>query len=480
MTQATEKETDKVIPGPLKPPYQSAPWEHPFPDYPILSTEDALEKLANKKWEDRTILRKTIKDLRPIIEHWVETNPDIKEFPQVLFDEVVVHSADLRGLKVPFALHFQGAYFLNGLDLGGCELNTLSISGHYLCGNLGLVSVKGWPNVSLSNIQIDAVYIYDSEISHVSADALYVADSITLAASEVRSHFTMRLNTQIKRILWLDRLKIRSLRVQDSNIEYLIRIRDVEFSNSIEFENSKLLCDLETESSNCKDLKIQRCECAGTLDFRNLDFRGLEVAGSRLTGRVLLKLEQLKKQEKTWFKRLVSSSWDSPSRLNSEQMNSSEALHIAAEELFVMRENFRRIPSMSPQEDFCAYRLMETHRKLQKNLFSKFLLYLDRILFGFMLLPSRVIRTVIATIAVFAAIYRFWPYGALVLNDTSPEKTRDILDVLYFSVITFTTVGYGDIHPAGSMRIFTMLEASLGVFLMAIFTLTVGRKLLRW
>ncbi|MFA5157177.1 MAG: potassium channel family protein [Candidatus Omnitrophota bacterium] len=53
------------------------------------------------------------------------------------------------------------------------------------------------------------------------------------------------------------------------------------------------------------------------------------------------------------------------------------------------------------------------------------------------------------------------------------------LQSLYFSFVTFTTVGYGDITPVGLNQFFAVTEAFLGVFLMSIFIVALSRKYLR-
>jgi hypothetical protein len=51
------------------------------------------------------------------------------------------------------------------------------------------------------------------------------------------------------------------------------------------------------------------------------------------------------------------------------------------------------------------------------------------------------------------------------------------LNCLYFSVVTFTTLGYGDFQPAvGLSRFFASLEAIIGAFTMALFAYTLARK----
>ena len=51
------------------------------------------------------------------------------------------------------------------------------------------------------------------------------------------------------------------------------------------------------------------------------------------------------------------------------------------------------------------------------------------------------------------------------------------LNCLYFSVVTFTTLGYGDFQPVvGLSRFFVSIEAIIGAFTMALFAYTLGRK----
>ncbi len=52
-------------------------------------------------------------------------------------------------------------------------------------------------------------------------------------------------------------------------------------------------------------------------------------------------------------------------------------------------------------------------------------------------------------------------------------------DTVYFSIITITTLGYGDIHPTGITKIFAGSEAIIGTFFWALFIIVVGRKYMR-
>ncbi len=55
----------------------------------------------------------------------------------------------------------------------------------------------------------------------------------------------------------------------------------------------------------------------------------------------------------------------------------------------------------------------------------------------------------------------------------------DFLQALYLSVITITTVGYGDITPIGAARFVAMAEVLLGVFIVPVFIVGLSRKFLR-
>ncbi|MTI13688.1 ion channel [Sansalvadorimonas verongulae] len=73
-------------------------------------------------------------------------------------------------------------------------------------------------------------------------------------------------------------------------------------------------------------------------------------------------------------------------------------------------------------------------------------------------------------------------YGEIIRFEPTAtfEKNIDaLLDSLYFSMVTFTTLGYGDITPMGPSRTLASLEAFIGNFCLALFVVVFVKKMTR-
>lgn len=71
--------------------------------------------------------------------------------------------------------------------------------------------------------------------------------------------------------------------------------------------------------------------------------------------------------------------------------------------------------------------------------------------------PQRIIYISIMAILICGFIYWLLPQSIRPVNEP-----KDFLDSIYFSTVTFTTLGYGDLSPIGWLRLLSLLEAFFG------------------
>ncbi len=90
---------------------------------------------------------------------------------------------------------------------------------------------------------------------------------------------------------------------------------------------------------------------------------------------------------------------------------------------------------------------------------------------------ERPIRAFFFALAVIFLSAIFYLWGGL---SKAGELFRpEFLEAFYFSAVTFTTVGYGDIVPIGLSKAVGILEAFCGIFIMPLFVVALSRKYLR-
>ncbi len=104
-------------------------------------------------------------------------------------------------------------------------------------------------------------------------------------------------------------------------------------------------------------------------------------------------------------------------------------------------------------------------------------LLLGKLLFGYGERPVRVL-VVGALVIIFCALFYSQP-GALICRQGDIESS--FFQGLYFSTITFTTLGYGDLYPSaeGFYRYLAMSEAIVGGLLMALFVVCLAKRFSR-
>ena len=199
-----------------------------------------------------------------------------------------------------------------------------------------------------------------------------------------------------------------------------------------------------------------------------------------------------------------------------------------ASEYGELRNSFSRVAGAIDSENFCHYKFKQYHREAcrsrasilhairnsrepnqnhlhrpSRDTVARIGWFFDRwlwqVLLGYGVYARRPLATAIGLIGLFAFIYcicseLFENYGyitkdGLLLSGsavpggpTPPSPVGNFCAfgrALYFSVVTFTTLGYGDFHPEGVLQVFAALEALLGAVMIAFLTVVFARKFVR-
>lgn len=164
----------------------------------------------------------------------------------------------------------------------------------------------------------------------------------------------------------------------------------------------------------------------------------------------------------------------------------ASAKHLEAEEIY---RNIRKRYEAAGADDIAGdffYLEMVVKRKLMP-LFSltRFWSKLVDLLCGYGEIPYRIIGSSITYIVINAFIFCVLGMqhdGEIYAFHLSAGFWEDLTTfgyALYFSIVTFTTLGYGDFSPVGWSRPFAAIEAFNGAFMIALFIVSFVKKMTR-
>ena len=148
-------------------------------------------------------------------------------------------------------------------------------------------------------------------------------------------------------------------------------------------------------------------------------------------------------------------------------------------------------------------KMKKEHLAILKWIFSRYfgrwlIFALEDLIYGYGERPWNVVRTAVIIVLMFAILFNIFGIGnpeiielkgeihsisrrEMTLNAEGIIKNTKITQFpqsLYFSLVTFTTLGYGDLRPLeGAGRIVAGLEAFIGAFLIALFVHTFARRI---
>lgn len=217
------------------------------------------------------------------------------------------------------------------------------------------------------------------------------------------------------------------------------------------------------EMCSLQELRLWHCRLGGASfaesSLANLSLRRCKFRGTHLPLRELQLLGPLSRRN--------------PSALLVEEVEGEfeEAHHTYS----ALEENYRSMGEREERE-LAFLRKNEAKRMMAKKK-GKVLEYLYQTflktysLYGTS--PGRIVASSLAVMLLCALLY--WLSGGLDYGPHRPGFTS----ALYFSAITFATIGYGDVVPLGSARILAALEGFWGFFSNSYFLVVLARRLYR-
>jgi hypothetical protein len=234
------------------------------------------------------------------------------------------------------------------------------------------------------------------------------------------------------------------------------------------------------------DLRVAKCEymdlsdtiVRDIIDLKPYDFdidiSVINLAGMRLLGTIYI----------DWRNNRIK-------EMITRQTSTSKAEK--AEQFRVLKENFNRTGQYGDEDkSYVEFKRFEARSQLEKiikrNRYNAIWYYP---LYGFKWLvldqaglyataPFRVLFSMLGWYVLFSFIYLILYYtGVSEIMSSTGYELPAVARAFYHSAITFLTIGYGDHFPTGASRIFSSIEGFAGMFLMAYFTVSLVRKILR-
>ena len=250
----------------------------------------------------------------------------------------------------------------------------------------------------------------------------------------------------------------------------------------------KVLCLRSCKFDHYVDLRLARAEILDISDTIVRDIIDLEpydfdvninvinLAGMRLVGKIYIDWIKNKCYE------IITAQQDTSIRQKAEQFRT-------------LKENFSNTGKYSFEDKaYIAFRRLESIADLKeavsKNKWSalweypayafKWLVF-DKIGL-YATSPGRVLLSVIIIWFFFGTLYyinELIGIGHTMSSVGNPDHLSLLSQSYYHSVITFFTIGYGDVYPQGWSRLLSGFEGFIGVFMMSYFTVAFVRKVLR-
>ena len=250
-------------------------------------------------------------------------------------------------------------------------------------------------------------------------------------------------------------------------------------AQSISLNHCFLNCNIDMRIDDCHTIDMSQSIVHNIIDLNpgltKMNIHELNLSGVRNMGDIFI-------------------AWDDNHVLDLISNQTKTSLHEKAEQFRLLKEEFRDTGRYLDEDIayvyFKRYELRSEYQLNKEKGFIYLLLFMPNFIFQRLVFdkvglyatnPFRVLFSIVIVNFIFSLIYTFYysVENTLTCMDNSVGVFDKILGNLYFSAITFFTVGYGDCSPLGFFKILAPIEGFIGVFLMSYFTVAFVRKILR-
>lgn len=263
--------------------------------------------------------------------------------------------------------------------------------------------------------------------------------------------------------------------------------------------------------ADLSQLKLPRSQDDALLNFRNADLRHANLAKAHLfavnfSGSNLMKTDlsganinrsnldkanllgtcftDTKMEDVKWGKR-CRQEFEAKQQAKKHMMVQAIQNYTEAEEIYRKLRIECEARGLYDEAGHFHYRERVMHQTLLPKYSTQWWLSrLVQIVCGYGESAARVVVFSFGFIFLCALAYGFLPLsGGSALQFSLDKSLTSNLSVLgnctYYSVVTFTTLGYGDIAPLGFSKVLAALEAFVGAFSMSLFVVVFVRKMTR-
>lgn len=175
-------------------------------------------------------------------------------------------------------------------------------------------------------------------------------------------------------------------------------------------------------------------------------------------------------------------------KIGSQELSKSEEYEILISVYRELEKIFHDINRIDNENEMYYKRMSLYHKLYWQKIRQKNMKYKERLKYSSQFIyraflqlfyvngkrPSLALLWIFSTILIFAGIYNIFD----LIKFTYPQKAICFWQSLYFSVVTFTTLGYGDIAPTSIIGQFlAILEVLLGIITIALLIPLIIKKL---